>query len=1028
MPSAVSALLQARSGDLWLATGWALAGMEWGVLRYDGSRLHAFTTADGLAHNRVRTLLEDRQGRLWFGTFGGGLSCYDGEGFETYSTADGLADDEVVSLLEDGAGDLWVGTLKDLSRWDGQRFHTYTTKHGLEETYFTTDGLPRIGVSSLLQDRQGQIWAGTWGGVSRWDGERFHTFTSRDGLANDWVRCLLEDREGRIWVGTGVWDSGAGRMEQKGGISVWDGHSFQTYTTDHGLARGMVRCLLEDRLGQIWVGTWGGGVSRWDGQRFETYATEQGLANNQVFSLLEDRTGQVWMGTVGGGLSRFDQSQLALFTTADGLPSDGVLALMEDNRGRIWAGTWEGTAYWDGGTWVPLEELSGKSVYGLAEDCNGNVWFGTFGDGVICWDGSEIRAYTRADGLSGDEVRDLLVDRHGQVWAATNIGPSCFDGTAWRTCTETDGLHNRETRALLEDRCGDLWIATDGGISRYDGQAYTAITSGDGLAHDSVRAILQDRRGHLWMATDGGGVSRFDGTRFETFSTAHGLCHDQVECLLEDRDGHLWLGTFGGGVSRYDGRVFQALTRRDGLAHDAVHQVLQDRRGDIWIATEGGVTRYRSQSAPPRVQLTEAIADRHYGRVEALHLPASQQVLIFGFRGTSLTTRPDGMVYVYRLAGYDYDWQVAYGPRAEYPQLPVGEYTFEVRAVDRDLNYSESASAQVTVEPDPRLEGWKEALITEGPDRQFVGTSPAVRRVQQQLAQAGPTDMTVLILGETGTGKGLAARALHGLSDRKAGPFLAVNCGGLPSGLVESELFGHEKGAFTGATRRKLGRVELAEGGTLFLDEIGDLPAEAQVKVLHFLEDRTFERVGGTQTLQADVRLAVATNRDLALSVADGHFREDLFFRIQGFTVRLPPLRERGEDIAQLAHYFRERMATHLHKEVSGLTPEALAMLQAYEWPGNVRELEHAIKRAVIVCEGGVIPPEDIALAQTTRRVEDAIEMIPLEEVERRHIRGVLQRTGWVVAGAQGAAAVLGMPEATLRHRMKKLGIRRPES
>jgi len=208
------------------------------------------------------------------------------------------------------------------------------------------------------------------------------------------------------------------------------------------------------------------------------------------------------------------------------------------------------------------------------------------------------------------------------------------------------------------------------------------------------------------------------------------------------------------------------------------------------------------------------------------------------------------------------------------------------------------------------------------------------------------TEETVLILGETGTGKGLAARNVHKLSKRNTGPFIQINCGAIPEGLVESELFGHEKGAFTGATHRKLGKVELAENGTLFLDEIGDLPMDAQVKLLRLLEEKSFERVGGTETLAAKVRVIAATNRDLERMVAEGTFRADLFYRLQGFDVPLPPLRQRPEDIRLLAIYFIERMAEHLHKPVTQLSDEALARLQQSDWPGNVRELEHAVRRA----------------------------------------------------------------------------------
>jgi transcriptional regulator with GAF, ATPase, and Fis domain len=384
------------------------------------------------------------------------------------------------------------------------------------------------------------------------------------------------------------------------------------------------------------------------------------------------------------------------------------------------------------------------------------------------------------------------------------------------------------------------------------------------------------------------------------------------------------------------------------------------------------------------------------------------------------------MVYVYRLEGVDPDWKPAYTRRVEYHDLPIGEYTFEVKAVDRDLNYSDPVSIGIVVEPDPHLEALTEALSESGPKGTFVGESRALWRVQSQLREVAPTDITVLILGETGTGKGLAARTLHEWSTRGKDPFVPVHCGTLPESLIESELFGHEKGAFTGANSRKLGKVELAKGGTLFLDEIGDMPLESQVKLLHLLEERIFERVGGTETLSADVRIVAATNRDLRGMIGAGAFREDLYYRLQVFVIELPPLRERKEDIPLLAAYFLEPMAAHLDKKVTHLTPEALSLLQTHDWPGNVRELEHTVKRAVIVSSGPAIQARDIFLEALKEREGDSEELVSLEEHERGYILRVLGETGWVIGGAQGAATILELPEGTLRSRMKKLGIERP--
>ena len=672
--------------------------------------------------------------------------------------------------------------------------------------------------------------------------------------------------------------------------------------------------------------------------------------------------------------------------------------------------------------------LPDSVVQQILEDREGRLWFATRGAGVCRYDGVEFITFTEEHGLAHNWVICMVEDQQGRLWfGTTESGVCCYDGVEFATFTEEHGLAQNWVMCAARDRQGCLWFGTrSGGASRYDGHQFTTFTTEDGLADNMVNHILTDQKGHVWFATDGGGVSRYDGRQFATFTTRDGLAHNRVRYIMQDRDGHLWFGTRGGGANIYDGLVFQKLTRQDGLAHDGVKQILQDGRGNFLLATLGGLTRYRPQGIPPTLRLKDVIADRRYGPVAEIQLPAVQHLLTFEFQGVSWTTRPDGMAYVYRLEGYDAEWQTTRARRVAYADLALGEYTFQVKAVDRDLNYSEPATVRVSVRPDPRIAALNEALSAAGASSEFVGKSPALLRFQEQMAEVAPTEVTVLVSGETGTGKGLGARIIHGLSPRKGGPFIQVNCGAIPENLVESELFGHERGAFTGAIARKLGKVELADGGTLFLDEIGDLPLAAQVKLLQLVDERTFERVGGTETLKPDVRIVAATNRDLQQMVHAGQFRGDLYFRLQVFPVRLPPLRQRRDDIPLLALYFMERMAAHLHKGVTHLAPESLSALQAYDWPGNVRELEHAVQRAVIVCRGAAIQTRDISLGSA---VQDSVEeFVTLEAYERRYISRVLEQTGWVIGGEQGAAAILGLNESTLRGRLRKLGIERPNN
>jgi formate hydrogenlyase transcriptional activator len=308
---------------------------------------------------------------------------------------------------------------------------------------------------------------------------------------------------------------------------------------------------------------------------------------------------------------------------------------------------------------------------------------------------------------------------------------------------------------------------------------------------------------------------------------------------------------------------------------------------------------------------------------------------------------------------------------------------------------------------------------------EIVGRSRALDRVLKQLESVAPTDSTVLILGETGTGKELLARAVHNHSSRRERTFVRVNCAALPAGLLESELFGHEKGAFTGAIYRRTGRVELAHQGTLFLDEVGDIPLELQSKLLRFLQEKEFERLGSTRTIVSDARIVAATNRDLGKMVATGEFRRDLYYRLNVFPIVVPPLRERADDIPLLFQYFLAKYSKKMKRHITSVPHEIVDALVRYSWPGNVRELEHVVERAVIVSPGTelVMPPFESELATDTTSAQPSL----LADVEREHILDVLRRASGRIAGPGGAAEQLGMNRTTLNSRLRKLGISRKD-
>jgi PAS domain S-box-containing protein len=329
----------------------------------------------------------------------------------------------------------------------------------------------------------------------------------------------------------------------------------------------------------------------------------------------------------------------------------------------------------------------------------------------------------------------------------------------------------------------------------------------------------------------------------------------------------------------------------------------------------------------------------------------------------------------------------------------------------------------------------QEEIKSEYNFEEIIGDSPALRATLEKVRHVAPTDSSVLILGETGTGKELVARAIHNISERRDKPLIKVNCAALPTGLIESELFGHEKGAFTGATQKRVGRFALADRGTIFLDEIGELQPEVQIRLLRVLQEHEFEPVGSSKTVKVDVRVIAATNRNLEKAVADGSFRADLFYRLHVFPIHIPPLRERREDLPMLTHYFMEKHGTRIGRRLDAVEETTMQRLLAYPWPGNVRELENVIERAVILSSGPALEVEAHALRPPSTEparptgipgphaADDRSES--LAALQQRHTLRALEQCGWVIEGPRGAATMLGLHPNTLRSRMKKLGITR---
>jgi formate hydrogenlyase transcriptional activator len=347
------------------------------------------------------------------------------------------------------------------------------------------------------------------------------------------------------------------------------------------------------------------------------------------------------------------------------------------------------------------------------------------------------------------------------------------------------------------------------------------------------------------------------------------------------------------------------------------------------------------------------------------------------------------------------------------------EPPWRVELVNQRARVPRGSSVRIAQQLGSGDQDWKERRF-----ERIIGHSSALKAVLEEVERVAPADSTVLIQGETGTGKELIAHAIHNLSSRSGRAFVRVNCAAIPLDLLESELFGHEKGAFTGAIAQKIGRFEVADKGTLFLDEVGDIPPALQPKLLRVLQEQEFERLGSARTHQVDVRLVAATHRDLTDMVRRGEFRSDLYFRLNVFPVLLPPLRERREDIPELVMHFVEKIGRRVGKKIERIPPATMSALSCYEWPGNIRELQNLIERAVILANDGVLPNP----LPSGRRKGFPIPLVPntLSDAERAVILQTLDEVGWVVGGPKGAALKLGVRRTTLIHKMKRLGIRKP--
>ena len=1009
----VEDIYQDRQGFLWIATA------DGGVSRFDSAHFDNFGLKDGLPNLTVMTIAEDVDGRLLFGTYGGGVAAYDEYGFQVYTTEHGLPSNEILGLQAQPDGSILVLTCAGVA-WlaEGRCIKCITEVGG--------QSLDRV--YDMATDTAGTTWLATVGqGVISLDGRRL-------GIGNQtiqWPWKFAQDSSGHLWIAFRY----TGNEALIGYYNPND-EQFAFINLGHGddrAAQNGTRHVRADERGWLWL-THRGVVVHDKQEWYPFSATLPDIDFSDTRLTYEDREGNIWIGLWGGGLIFCDPDSIRRYTEADGLPDREIRCLGEDHKGRMWIGTMGGMAYMEDDQILPVGPR--EMVSAMVVDGQGQVWSGGDAGKVFKWEGQTTQMIVVAGDPHPGEISGLCEDGQGRIWATELTGR-----IGWiekNRFIPLAGWEFEECRALLQDQNGVFWVSSYGIVPALyyseDGQFRPAdVAEAESIAYVNV---LWEHQNTLWVGTAKGLFSLDLSSREVRHFTAEqfGLSANGILALTADSEGHIWMGTSGGGVLRYDGQTFQSIRLGPSALENMVEAVLCDRRGRLWFGTRAGLVAYQPGHTPPRLIIREVMAGTLLAAPEAVSCPESTPEIRIHFQGISFRTGAGQMRYSHRLVGHGPTEQWSAFTAADavaYSALPVGEYRFEVRTMDRDGLLSEIASLEIQILPDAKTERIH-ALenVLRATDHVVHSQSWSMRQVMEQTVRVAETAMTVLVLGETGTGKGLLAQTIHETSTRRERPFIRVNCGALPAGLVESELFGHEKGAFTGAASRQLGRFELADGGTLFLDEIGDLPLESQRVLLHILEESALTRVGGQQPVSVDVRVIAATNRDLRQAIQEGTFREDLFYRLSVFALELPPLRQRQEDIPALAAHFAERYAQHLQRPVPTLDEGVVAHLQAYSWPGNVRELEHLINRAVLLCEGGVIRAGDV-LPSVGRRAGDAV--LPATATsegldEKQQLVEALQATNWMIYGERGAARLLGMNPEKLRYRMRKYGLRRPKT
>ena len=1026
----VEALAEETDGAL-------LVGWRGALRRFVGGKLETVPLR-GVGPVTATCMLRDRDGGLWIGTRTKGLLHVHQGKTEVFTLLDGLSGATVQNIVEDREGSVWVVTASGLDRFRDFAVTTFTARQGLSADL----------VSSVLADRDGSVWLATYGGLDSWRDGEISAWGKRGGKLDGLnPTSLFQDSHGKVWVST---NRDFGYLERDrfvpingfpGGIvdgiaedsrgDLWVAN--QNEGLIHLSGTGVIEKIPWSRLGRkdnakalaadpirggLWLGFYDGGVEHFaDGKVQASYTATDGLGKGRVNSFRVEQSGTLWAATEGG-LSRLKDGRFFTIGTKNGLPCDGVHWTVEDNDHSLWLYMQCGLvriARPDVEGWIiALDKDNKRSIafevfdgfdgtpslaaalwrYAptVTKSLDGRIWFKGF-EGVSIIDPHHL-PFNRVP--PPVHVEQIIADR--KVYDASAVGNAHLQLP-------------RHVRDLAIDYTAPSFIAPEKVHFRYklEGQDpdWREVVNDREVQYSNLPPkhyrfrLLACNNSGVWN-TEGATLDFWIPPAWYQTNWFRAFCVVGFLALL-------W--------AAYRLRVRQ-LRRQEKKLRD----VVETMPTFVWTTLPDGSRDFANQQVQEYSGLP--VEETNGSRWQGVVHPDDVKQHLEKWHASLATGEPFQSEARYRRADGEYRWFLARGVpmRDEHGKI-VKWY-----GVSTDIEDRKRAEAEIKALKDQL---YRENLaLRDEIDRasmfeEIIGTSKPLKAVLSQIAKVAPTDSTVLITGETGTGKERVARAVHKRSRRSERAFVSVNCAALAPSLISSELFGHEKGAFTGATQRRLGRFELADGGTIFLDEVGELSPDTQVALLRVLQEREFERVGGTQSIKVNVRVIAATNRDLKGAVAKGSFREDLFYRLNVFPIELPPLRERRDDIPMLVEYFVQLFSKRAGKNIRSIDLKTLDLLQAYDWPGNIRELQNVIERSVILCSGEMLSFDDLRLAKASSRVGAWESKDEKDELwnEREIIEAALAETEGRVYGLSGAAAKLGIPPSTLDHRIKALKI-----